>query len=240
MAKVADDDRDRGRRLRRAYRAAWQDRSASGNTSDDVLAAHLREHGLAEELLDETSPGHQFVFGWWRRGVPPRGITWELTKQAGRALMHMGDVARSVHDAFRGDFRVVAGWEMPPGKRGVTGEVKDASTVQLTFERTLEGEAVLRDCLNEPGGFGGWRRPPVWFDMDATQPSALVMIGDANPGSTQVPREIWKRMRDVSDAGLYADGFLEVREHDDELETGTLMCTYLPEDPVYEWDSSTE
>lgn len=60
--------------------------------------------------------------------------------------------------------------------------------MQLMFEPTLEGEAVLRDCLNEPGGFGGWRRPPVWFDMDATQPRALVMFSllDESPESPAV------------------------------------------------------
>lgn len=70
--------------------ARRQDQSASGNTSDDVLAAHIREHGLAEEFLDETSSAHQFVFGLWRRGVPSCGITWEVTKQAGRVLLAPG------------------------------------------------------------------------------------------------------------------------------------------------------
>lgn len=231
-------DQERRRQLRMAYAEAWAHRVATDDLSEEVLAERLREHHL-HEVLDETAAIHQYVFDLWRRGVPPHRWNREGLKLTGRVAVQLVETGRSIFQMFRPISQAALAdehdaylfEEMPTGKHGVTDYLREPASAMLTFERTEWGDTALRECARGRGDLLGWRRPGVWFDMHPDQPRAHVAIGRTVVGETQVPVEIWRKMREAAEGELYADGFLEVRLRNGKVETGTLLCCYAAEPP---------
>jgi hypothetical protein len=225
-------DSEASRRLRRAYEEAWAARAESGD-SDEVLQARLRAHQLSE-VLDETTPIHDFIFDLWRRDVPPERVGREVWKATGRVALHLITTGRSLLQTFRpagsdeeeamdqqADLE-----EMPEDKEGVLDNYDHPASASLTFE-PAEGAASLLSRYDDlTNRRGAWHRPSVWFDMLADQPRASVLLGSTVIGEAAVPVEIWRTMRELASEGLYADGFLDVRLRNDLLETETLVCYY--------------
>lgn len=114
-ASVARQDRDTGRRIQAAYKAAWPHRGLGQDVSNSPLLDRLRAEGV-EEALDEASPLHQIIIGFWRKGVHPRRLKWELMKSAGRAILQLGDTGLIIRDAFKGQVRLHESWDLPDGK----------------------------------------------------------------------------------------------------------------------------
>lgn len=221
-------DRKTGR-LRQAYEEAWAARLDSG-TSDEVLRTRLRAHGLSE-VLDETSAIHSFVFDLWRRDVPPHRIGREAWKATGHVARHLITTGRSLLETFRpaGEMESMAQadlHEMPEGKEGVLDNYDRPASATLTFEPAERAASLLSHYASLNSGRLAWERPPVWFDMLPEQPRARVLLGDMVIGEASVPIQIWRTMRDLAEEDLYADGFLDFRLREDQLETGALVCYY--------------
>jgi hypothetical protein len=231
-------DRESGWRLRQAYGEAWADRRRSGD-GDEVLRARLRAHQL-DEVLDETTPIHRHVFDLWGRGVPPDRLDREAWKLAGRAALQLITTGRSLLQTFRPagseEEQAMAHEadlleEMPEDKEGVLDNYNHPASASLSFELAESAAPLLRRYARLTRGRDGWHSPSVWFDMLPDQPRAYVLLGSTVIGEAQVPVEIWRPMRDVAGESLYADGFLEFRTRNDDIETGTLICYYATDPP---------
>jgi hypothetical protein len=176
--------------LRAAYRAAWAERRASGDTSDEVLLRHLRPH---EQLV---GPNHASTFetilGFWRRGVSPRTLSWEVAKVSGRALLQVGRAYWAIFQMFRG------------------------TAVPVPFEPVLSAEDLTRLMVapDHPvlvESFGH----EVWFDVRTTvAPAAQVMWDDVVIGHSELPLEDWTELRANTEEHLYGSGVLGVRVQD--------------------------
>lgn len=154
-------------------------------------------------------------------------------KIAGRGLLHLGDTALLIRDAFRGDVYDSPEWELPGSVRTVSGELVDPPSVLLRFEHTAEGDSILQTLLVErPGGLRGWHRLHVWLETSDTQPTARVMVTAGGVGQAEVPHKVWQQMLPARREGLYADGLLEARLAHGQPVSGTLMCSYLPAEPA--------
>ena len=227
-------DSEASRRLRQAYEEAWAARPESGN-SDDLLRARLRAHQLSD-VLDETTPIHGFIFDLWRRDVPPERVGREVWKMTGRVTLQLIATGRSLLQMFRpagsddeeamdqqADLE-----EMPEDKEGVLDNFDRPASASLTFEPADSAMAVLSHYagLTDRPGTWQWHQPSVWFDMQPDQPRASVVLGSTVIGQAAVPVEIWRAMRNLASEDLYADGVLDFRIQNDQLETGTLVCYY--------------
>ena len=225
-------DSEASRRLRQAYEEAWAARPESGN-SDDVLRARLRAHQLSD-VLDETTPIHGFIFDLWRRDLPPERVGREVWKMTGRVTMQLIATGRSLLQMFRpagsdeeeamdqqADLE-----EMPEDKEGVLDNYDRPASASLTFEPADGATAVLSHYAGLTDRRGTWHQPSVWFDMQPDQPRASVLLGTTVIGEAAVPVEIWRAMRNLASEDLYADGVLDFRIQNDQLETGTLVCYY--------------
>ena len=147
--------------MRAVYRAAWADREATGDTSDEVLLRQFRLHGVVM-----GSGAVEIALRLWRRGVTPGRLTWEIAKAGGRA-------ARKVGRAY---------WELAKVVRG-------GFATPVPFEAAL-GDQELSDLLREAhhledGGEAGFE---VWYDVRSVPaPTALVMFGDDVIGRSRIP-----------------------------------------------------
>jgi hypothetical protein len=59
-------------------------------------------------------------------------------------------------------------------------------------------------------------------------------------GSTKMPSEIWRRMLPAAQGGLFCGRLLDVRSSHGALETGTMQCAYLPEEPLWHAPASSD
>jgi len=174
--------------LRAAYRAAWSDRQATGDTSDDVLLRQLRLHGV--DLSPARAGALETTLGFWRRGVTPRRLTWEVAKLGGRA-------ARKAGRAY---------WELT--KSLYSG----GFATPVPFEATL-GKKALSDLLREDGDVddGGGAAFEIWFDVRTlSAPNALVMLGDDVIGRSRIPDSEHVDLQAAARDDQFATGLLEV------------------------------
>lgn len=211
--------------VRKTYALAWSDRATLG-TSEDVLAARLREAGM-DKLAEPDSP----VFELWRREVAPNRFTWELIKIGGNALVGVADAGLAIYRAFRDDEDFE--FEIPKGKRQVSDEIQNDVELDLVFERGDATDEAFAQAMQARGSLRGWRMPTVWLEMLPTVGRARVLMGEHEVGQTEVPRDAWKHARAAERDGLYADGFLQVRPvRGGGYETGDMSCFFAPEAPV--------
>lgn len=94
------NDRERGRRTRQAYRAAWRERQGTGNTDEAVFVEHLRRRGVTVQP-DSGDALQEFILGCWRRGVSPSRTYWEIARLAGRWATATGRAAKEIYRAFK-------------------------------------------------------------------------------------------------------------------------------------------
>jgi hypothetical protein len=114
MVPARDDAPD----LFRAYRAAWSDREATGDNSDDVLLRRLALEGI----VDLDAKTQELLLDMWRRGVKPRHLGREMVKGG---LVPLLRAARSVYYAFTDPSRIAP------------------DIVELIFEQAISDDELL-------------------------------------------------------------------------------------------------
>ncbi len=206
-----------------AYRHAWRVRKQTGDASEEVLLAALRERDAPAAFSSPPAPEYEFLFGWWRRGVPPRWLPVAGLAQALRqSLAPWLEVFSDREDSL-------AWMDLPEGKSALSEERAGSVALRrLEFHRADDSVDALSDSRDAPLDGSGWHRALVWLQVDGTQPVADVMVGEVRTGWASVPGDDWLRMREAAEHGLYADGVLQVgRMHDGAQTVGDLHCYFF-------------
>ena len=203
-----------------AYRHAWRARKQTGDASDEVLLAALRERDAPAAFYTPAAPEYEVLFGCWRRGVRPRwlpvaGFSQVLQQSAAPWLEVFSDREDSL-----------AWMDLPEGKSALSEErAGPVALCRLQFHRADDAADALSDCRDAPVDESGWHRALVWLQMDGAEPVADVMVGEVRIGWTSLPGDDWLRMREAAEHGLYADGVLQVgRMHNGAQAVGDLHC----------------
>jgi hypothetical protein len=186
------------------------------------------------DVLDETSAMHRFIFDLWRRGVPPRRVSREVWKEAGRAGRQLIATWRSVVETF-GPPPSEEEWAMaeqaelltamPADHDGVLEKYDRPTLTPVSFEPfDAAADLLRRYCELSPGR--GTHRVYVWFQTLSDQHRAHVMLGTEVLGVVEMALNIWDELRRIEASNLYADGFLSVQIRNGTVETGELMCCH--------------
>jgi hypothetical protein len=206
-----------------AYRHAWRVRKRTGETSDEVLVAALRQHEAPARFSDPESPEYEVLVDFWRRGVSPRWLPVAGFAQAVRqSLAPWLEVFSDREESW-------AWMQLPAGKRSLSEESAAPIALRsLEFHRAADSEDTLSDCRDAPLDESGWHRAVVWLQMSSTEPVADVMVGQDRIGWTPIPADDWQSMQEAAQQCLYADGFLQVgRMHNGECSLGSLHCFFI-------------
>lgn len=165
-----------------AYRHAWRVRRETGDTSDEVLVAALRQSEAAARFSDPESPEYEVLIGFWRRGVSPRWLP-----VAGFAQVVRESLAPWL-EVFRDAEESLAWMELPAGKRALSeGSAESIALRSLEFHRAADAEDTLSDCRDAPLDESGWHRAVVWLQMNGTELVADVMVGEDCIGWAPIP-----------------------------------------------------
>jgi hypothetical protein len=181
--------RDRSPDLRRAYRAAWADRQATGDDSDEVLLRRLRLEGLT----GLSAPTQEHLLDFWRRRVPPSRLTWEVAKLGFGAFRQVSSAFVSIALSFRG---------------GVTYRVLTLQPSDTAFDDLPDWSQAA------PDEWFTW----VDFDVTSLPPGEARVVREGRVvGTTTLPGTVWQQLRDAEPDEPPFVGTLEVRERDGEV-----------------------
>lgn len=207
-----------------AYKRAWRRRKSRGGLDSATVLQEEFDRAGYEPDEDEWALWQSA----WSAAVPPRRISWFLTKQVGAEFMSLArDIGAIINDPELPEWLLP-----PPGKRllsvgWVSGDVKKQT---LIFRPDVESPETLERCRTLTKGKVPSCKVRVWLQLGRDYSTVPVMVGQHRVGWTSVEasrarklrRKPWHRKTKVP------DGTLKITFNPDETVSFGKLRVHLP------------